>query len=186
MKTDKNYEAFPDQLGQDQLRLSPANWRPPVDPMQYDDIVKMSNKHGCIISYIGIRGGREDCIDAVRGSDLTIRGCTLNPLGDGAVTVKGAFDGVTIQDCTIFAGNKRTLEFGQFDNYWYPGRPPTRRIIIKDCCGGSVPIDVTLWDADYPLVIDSDVRVKKVPKYIWFPYFCLMYVYVRLCGAKTK
>lgn len=185
---DTNYDAFKDQPGAESLELGPDNWVPPANPLEYDDIVKMSNKRDCVVHDITIPGGREDCSDAVRGSNYIWRRVEFNPLGAGILTIKGAINGWAVDDCMVLChGKKRDIEVGQFDNYWYPGRPPTRNGVIrktqsKDCA----PVRVMLWDAEKPHVIESNVKVTKIPKVIWFPYFLVRYVVVRLQGLKTS
>lgn len=187
MDTDKNYDAFPGQDRSNALYLNLANWVPPENPLAYDDIVKISNCVACDVLNITIQGGTEDCIDAVRGKSLVVENCILQAFGAGVVTIKGSFDNAQINSCTISPGKKRDIELGQFDNYWYPGRKPTRNVTIDSCRTADYkPIRVTLWDADEPKVINSSVKVTRIPKIIWFPYFLFMYVVVRLSGAKTK
>lgn len=187
MDTDKNYDAFPGQDRSKPLYLNEANWVPPENPLAYDDIVKVSNCVACDVLNITIPGGTEDCVDAVRGKNLYLDHCEFIPGGNGAITIKGAFTGVQINDCVFHPANKREIELGQFDNYWYPGRPPTRNVRISGSYRvDSKPIRVVLWDANDVIAEKSNIKVTRIPKIIWFPYFLFMYVVVRLSGANTK
>jgi hypothetical protein len=70
-------------------------------------------------------------------------------------------------------GKDYSIELGQFDNYWTPGRPPTRGVKIENVhsVGGNKVI-VRVWDAETPTIVNSpNVVVKKIPKFIWYPYF---------------
>ena len=139
-------------------------WQAPLNPMDYDDLLKASNCTGLVISRLTIPASREDSIDCVRGSNYTVQNCTIC----GSVTVKGAINGFTIYGSCVMG----TIELGQYDNYWKPGRAPTQNVSILDCTSpdGS-PIRVKVWDAEVPFVQNSNVTVTKVPKWIWWPYF---------------
>jgi hypothetical protein len=78
------------------------------------------------------------------------------------------------------AAKQTDIELGQFDNYWTPGRKPTRNGLIKACVSedGS-PIRVTCWNADKPEVVGSNVKIRHIPWIIWFPYFCWRYLTTR-------
>ena len=135
-----------------------------------------------------ITGGKEDCSDAVRGTNYLWRRVIFRALGAGVLTIKGAIDGWMVQGCIIERhGKERDIEVGQFDNYWYWGRPPTRNGSVVDTfASDGQPVRLTLWDAEMPKVVNSNVKVTRVPKWIWLPYFCFMWCVVRLSGAKTK
>ena len=141
-----------------------ASWQAPLNPLDYDDLVKASNCTGLVISGLTIPASREDSIDCVRGNGYTVQNCTVG----GSITVKGAINGFTLYGSCVSG----TIELGQYDNYWKPGRAPTQNVSILDCTSpdGS-PIRVKVWDAEMPFVQNSNVTVTKVPKWIWWPYF---------------
>jgi hypothetical protein len=146
------------------LTVDAAEWQAPLDPENWDDLVKCSNCTGLTISGLTIPAGREDSIDCVRGGNYTVQNCTVH----GSLTVKGAINGLTL-DGSVVSG---TIELGQYDNYWEPGRAPTQNVSILDCTSpdGS-PIRVKVWDAEVPFVRNTNVKITKVPKWIWLPYF---------------
>ena len=148
----------------DGTTVDAAKWQAPLDPENWDDLVKASHCTGLCISGLTIPAAREDSIDCVRGEDYTVTGCTIG----GSVTVKGSIDGFIFRECCI--GD--TVELGQYDNYWTRGRPPTRNVSLRGCTSpdGS-PIRVTVWDADVPFCENTSVKITKVPKFIWWPYF---------------
>jgi hypothetical protein len=100
----------------------------------------------------------------VRGSNYLIQSCTIQ----GSVTVKGAIEGFELNNCVISG----TVELGQYDNYWFKGRAPTRYVRIVNCCSpdGS-PIRIKIWDAELALIAGTSVKVTRIPKWIWLPYF---------------
>jgi hypothetical protein len=146
------------------LTVNAAEWQAPLDPENYDDLVKGSNCTGLVISGLTIPASREDSIDCVRGSNYTVQNCTVH----GSVTIKGAINGLTLYGSVVSG----TIELGQYDNYWEPGRAPTQNVSILDCTSpdGS-PIRVKVWDAEVPFVRNTNVKITKVPKWIWLPYF---------------
>lgn len=140
------------------------DWQAPLNPLDYDDLVKCSNVTGLTISGLTIPASREDSIDCVRGGNYTVQNCTVG----GSITVKGAINGCTIYGSCVSG----TIELGQYDNYWKPGRAPSQNVSILDCTSpdGS-PIRVKVWDAEVPLVLLSNVKLTKIPRWIWWPYF---------------
>ena len=148
----------------DGLTVDAAEWQAPLDPQNWDDLVKGSNCTALTISGLTIPASREDSIDFVRGKNYVVQNCTVA----GSITAKGSIDGLTIYGCVVSG----TIELGQFDNYWQPGRAPTKNVLIIDCTSpdGS-PIRVKVWDAEAPFVRNSKVQITKIPKWIWFPYF---------------
>lgn len=151
-----------------------------VNPNDYSDILKFSNCTNVNVTNCTILGGKEDCIDAVRGSNYHITDSTLTPEYNG-VTMKGSIDGIEISNVGFTKhGTDCDIEFGQFDNYWYIGRKPTRNISILDTNAlDGKPLVVKVWDAEAPAVFNSNVKVIKIPKFIWFPYFVFRAIQVR-------
>lgn len=158
----------------------------PDNPTQYSDVLKLSLCADTLVERCHIEGGVEDCLDAVRGTNYTIRACTLSPNGKNGITLKGAIDGATIQDVVFDRhGSECDIELGQYDLYWSLGRHPTRNIIIQNVNsidGG--PIQVRIWNAETPKLITSNVKIKKVPKVIWLPYFLYRYLCVKILKKK--
>jgi hypothetical protein len=144
--------------------VTSEDWKAPSDPKQWDDLFKCSNVDNLTAIGLTIPASREDSIDCVRGSGYSFKSCVIQ----GSVTVKGAIDGLKLYNCVISG----TVELGQYDNYWTKGRAPTRNVSLLNCCSpDGEPIRVKLWDADAPLVQNTNVKITKIPKWIWLPYF---------------
>ena len=161
--TDTNWRSYGPV--DDGTTVDAANWQAPLDPENWDDLVKCSNCTGLTISGLTIPASREDSIDCVRGDGYTVQNCTIG----GSVTVKGAIDGFTIYGSCVSG----TIELGQYDNYWTTkGRAPTQNVSILDCTSpdGS-PIRVKVWDAEEPRIENTSVKITRIPKWIWWPYF---------------
>ena len=153
----------------------------PPNPQDYDDIMKFSDCTNVLVTGRFVTAGSENCVDAVRGSNYNWDKCeTQDGAGRSTFTIKGSIDGWSILQSVIGHGRRTDIELGQFDNYWTPGRKPTRNGLIKACVSedGS-PIRVTCWNADKPEVIASKVKIRRVPWIIWFPYFCFRYLTIR-------
>jgi hypothetical protein len=160
--TDTNWRSYGPL--DDGITVDAAEWQAPLNPLDYDDLLKASNCDGLTISGLTIPASREDSIDCVRGGGYTVQNCTIG----GSVTVKGAINGFTLYGSCVSG----TIELGQYDNYWTRGRAPTQNVSILDCTSpdGS-PIRVKVWDAEIPFVQNSNVKITKIPKWIWWPYF---------------
>jgi len=154
--------------------VTSEDWQAPSDPKQWDDLFKCSNVSDLAARGLTIPASREDSIDCVRGSNYLIQSCTIQ----GSVTVKGSIDGFTLSNCVVSG----TVELGQYDNYWTRGRAPTRNVSLINCCSpDGEPIRVKLWDAEMPLVQNTNVAYTKIPKWIWWPYF----IFRRLTNPKA-
>lgn len=155
----------------------------PPDPFNYDDILKFSYCFDARTVNKLVMPGRENCVDAVRGANYYWGYCQFaDGAGVATMTIKGSIDGWHVDGCVI--GKSKTwtdIELGMFDNYWYFGRPPTRNGRITNCTRpDGKPIRVWLWDAQKPVVENSNVRIIKVPALVWFPYFTLRYFMTKI------
>jgi hypothetical protein len=160
---DRNWRSFVGPEDNDRT-VTADDWAKPPDPQNWDDIFKCSNVSGLTASGLTIPAAREDSFDAVRGSGYAVRHCNLA----GDVTVKGAIDGATFYGCVIDG----TVELGQYDNYWKPGRGPTRNVVFDACTNSNgKPIRIICWDALPPQLINTSAKVTRIPKLVWLAYF---------------
>jgi hypothetical protein len=171
--TDVNWRSYVGPADNGKVVTS-EDWQAPSNPKEYDDLFKCSNVDGLVARGLTIPASREDSIDCVRGSNYLIQSCTIQ----GSVTIKGAIEGFELTNCVLSG----TVELGQYDNYWTKGRAPTRNVSLLNCCSpdGS-PIRVKLWDAEMPVVQNTNVKLVKIPKWIWLPYF----LFRRLTNPKS-
>jgi hypothetical protein len=154
--------------------ITSEDWQAPVNPRDYDDLFKCSNVDGLTVRGLTIPASREDSVDCVRGNAYSFQSCTFQ----GSITVKGGIDGYELVNCVISG----TVEYGQYDNYWKWGRKPTRSLPMTACCSpdGS-PVRVKLWDAEMPRIEGTNVKITRIPKWIWLPYF----IFRRLTNPKA-
>ena len=151
-----------------------------TDPLGYSDVLKFSNCTNITVQSCRIYGGKEDAIDGVRGSNYTIKNTTLIPHHNG-ITLKGSIDGITLDNLVFEThGKDCDIEFGQYDNYYYIGRKPTRNITINNVnADDGKPVVIKLWNATKPTITNSNVKVITVPAIVWFPYFVFRAIQVR-------
>jgi hypothetical protein len=135
----------------------------PPNPGDYDDIMKFSDCTNVFVADMQVNGGMENALDMVRGSNYRFYRCHFANAPVSSATIKGSIDGWKMGECSC-----NSIELGMFDNYWYPGRPPTRNGWLKDMVGKT---KVVCWDAEPPKVENSSVKIVRVPKFIWYPYF---------------
>lgn len=177
MSVDNNYEshAYETDLVISDRQIAPEN------PQDYSDILKFSFCKDVTVNNCIIYGGKEDNIDAVRGSNYVFKKLSLNSLGANGITLKGSLNGFTIEDVAFTShGKECDIELGQFDNYWYVGRPPTRNgKLVNLTTTDDKPIKLRIWDATVPEITNSNVKVIKIPKFIWFPYFVFRAIQTR-------
>lgn len=176
MASDKNYESHVQEDGSVIANRTYA----PENIGQYSDILKFSNCNNITVKDCTIEGGKEDCIDAVRGNNYTFTDTALAPKHNG-ITLKGSINGYTIKDVTFAThGKDCDIEVGQYDNYWYIGRKPTRNGLIENVQStDGKPLVIKLWDATKPNIVNSNVKVIKMPIFVWWPYFVFRAIQTR-------
>jgi hypothetical protein len=176
MATDTNFESHANEDGTviSDRTIAPEDWT------TISDVLKFSDCANIVVDNCIIEGGKEDAIDAVRGSNYKFTNTTLLPHKNG-ITLKGSIDTFTIESVTfVNHGTDCDMEFGQYDNYWYVGRPATRHgNIINTKANDGKPLILKLWDATTPGIVDSNIKVIKIPKIIWFPYFVFRAIQTR-------
>lgn len=185
MSADKNYESHVQENGTIiENRQIPEIG---IDPSEYSDILKFSNCENITVKYTTVLGGKEDCIDAVRGNNYTFESVNFTPKYNG-ITLKGSIDTATITNSVFHShGKDCDIELGQYDNYWYIGRPPTRNVTIAETrATDGKPVVVKVWDAEAPTVKDSNVKIVKIPIFIWWPYFVFRAIQTRGFKNITK
>jgi hypothetical protein len=150
--------------------------------------MKFSNCTNVTVRDKTVEAGKENCVDAVRGANYRWGGCTFKDgAGVSTFTLKGSIDGWLIDECVVGHGKNTDIELGQFDNYWYIGRPPTRNGIIRDSSSTyGKPIRITCWNAEPPKIVDTDVKITKIPAIVWFPYFCVRWITIRITNKFLK
>lgn len=145
----------------------------------WDDTLKVSNSSGVTIKNKALWGGREDCLDLVRVHNSVFESLQLFPAKNG-ITIKGASGFIYVDALFEERGSEKEVELGQFDNYWHPGRSPTRNVTLNlRAVPGATPLRVWVWDATN-IVVQGPHVIRRVPKAVWYPYFLFRYASLRV------
>jgi len=158
---------------------------------KFDNTLKLSSRiRDVLIANKEIYNYRQGCVDACRVSYSFLDRLTLHPFGDFGVKLKGSAVGNRFADLAfIRQAKKYEIELGQFDNYWYPGRAPTRMnsFRARPTDEGDLQVRVILWDADETNAFSfPNLKITRVPKFVWFPYFLLRYAQLRATNFIRK
>jgi hypothetical protein len=159
---------------------------PPLEASfgSWPDTLKVSKAIDVTVKNKMIRNWSEDCLDLVRVRDSIFEKFTLFPYGKNGITAKGASVGIQLGFKLLANGRECDVELGQFDNYWYPGREPTREIYITVDPAGKAAL-VRLWDAK-DVVVTGPHRLVREPKWKWYPYFLFRYAQIRVENVWRK
>lgn len=172
---DKNYRSFADFV--DLVDEAPETLSSSSD---FNDTYKLSHGNGAKVSNKHIVNRNEDCIDMVRVTNAIFTNIVLEPFGKNGITVKGASTNIFVSAEFLRHGSVCDLEIGQFDNYWYPGRPPSEVTVALVSADGK-PAKVRLWDGELaPSHFSPRAEVTRIPKVIWYPYFLFRYTQLRV------
>lgn len=150
-------------------------------PQPVNDVLKISKCENVLIENCRIFGGAEDCIDQVQGRGVIIRSCRLIPQGKNGITMKGAIDGVELNDLLFEThGKECDVEFGQHTIYSSAlGRDVTKNIrLINVRSLNGQPVKVKIWNATKPMVVGGNVEVVKIPTIIVKAYFLWRWVQI--------
>lgn len=125
------------------------------------DTLKFSNCTNFTVERCEIVGGKEDCIDMNRGSLGYVTNCNLRPTGNFAMTIKGGFKDLVLENIILDSHGKEVdIDLG---NWSCQGKWAwTSGIILKNvtAADGKPVIVRVLW-ASSPKVIGGNVKVKN-------------------------
>lgn len=186
MSTDTNYQSY---WGVDGLTIINQVFSP-ENPLKYSDILKFSICTNTLVEDTYVVGGKEDCIDAVRGENYIIRRCVLHPNGRNGITLKGNLKRAFIRDVEFEThGSECDIELGQHTIYsnFFGTNQKTEAVVIENTNSKSgKPLIVKVWNADKPVVINSNVKIQVVPKILVKLYFALRWIQIHIIGKIFK
>ena len=151
---------------------------PRATALIYDDILKFSLCSGVNIEDMDIYGGKEDCIDIVRGSNYFLKNLILRPSKKGCgITIKGGVHGVILENITFAnEGGAYEIDLGNWTHYDYKSRRKVSAITIKNvkmADGGKVRIRV-LHSAKPVFLGDfSNIEVVRYHPFVVASFFWL-------------
>ncbi len=156
--SDRNFRSHADQLG---VHIIGERIEPP-DPQNWDDTLKLSNVTGAVVEMSTILGGREDCIDIMRGSaSVLIYSCELYPTGEYAITIKGGCVGVVMENIVLYGGGKETdIDLG---NWTAVNFDKTENIFIRNVRrADGKPVRVRVGHATKPIIEGGNVKIDHL------------------------
>jgi hypothetical protein len=159
------------------------SWRPGGDPIAYNinkclidgsgcsEGLKLSFCHNVNVSQTRIIGGREDCVDIVRGGDIVFDDCEFISLGTRQhVTIKGGARSVSFVNCRFINSyscwwDGACIDLGNWTDYDDAPRPYVKNITIENCSMLNVRrgLLARVLYSERPKIINSPGKVFKVP-----------------------
>jgi len=151
-----------------------------IDGSGCSEGLKLSFVYNMDFKNCQIIGGREDCVDIVRGGDISFEGCEfISNNSKQHVTIKGGAKNISFKDCT-FQNDYRCwwdgacIDLGNWTDYDEVLRPPVRNVSVDNCKMKNMKrrtLTRRLFSMD-PLVENSDGRNVCVPvlfvRAFWF------------------
>lgn len=145
-----------------------------IDGNGFSEAGKASNLENVIIENCIFSGGSEDNFDIVRGENYTFKNCTFKNPNLQNLTIKGGARGIKFINCKFMGKPKKShIVFGQYSDYDLCGIGKTENIEIINCLTDQNRITVELWNARKIKVVNSNVRVKNISKFVVWWYFKL-------------
>jgi len=152
------------------------------------EAVKISNRREVTFKNCVILGGKEDCLDIVRGSIHTFDNCVFEASGSlQAATIKGGAEYIHFKNCT-FKGKPKMgyVVLGQYSDYNFCKDLKTKYISFDKChFEDSDTPSVVVWKADMPIIEECYANVKKIPTFIVWAYFTFRKLQQRIVHGKN-
>lgn len=110
-----------------------------IDGTMHSEGLKISFGHNIVVKNSTIIGGYEDCIDIVRGANITFQNCKIISNNTRQhVTVKGGARNITFDQCEFINRfekfyNGAIIDIGNWTNYDIVKRPKVRNLSIINC-----------------------------------------------------
>lgn len=102
--------------------------------------LKLSFCRNVTVKNSQIMGGCEDCVDIVRGENITFENCTFfaNPDTKQHITCKGGAKNITFKNCKFVGSFKNwwdgaCIDLGNWTDYDDVDRPMVRNVNIENC-----------------------------------------------------
>lgn len=166
---DKNALGFGWRPGQERFRLIIRSCL--VDGSQLSEALKLSFCRDVEVEDCEFLGGYEDCVDIVRGENISFRNCHfISQNSRQHITCKGGAKNVSFLNCK-FTGSFRNwwngacIDLGNWTDYDDVDRPKVRNIKIKNCTmkNVSTPILYRKLYSEKPQVDSSSGIQLNVP-----------------------
>lgn len=136
----------------------------------YSEALKLSNLHNVEVIGFNLIGGYEDCVDCVRGSNLSFTdGYLYNGDARVFVTAKGGIDGFVLKDVLLLGRPKWwDISLGDHTIYNDAGDNGIMKNVVIDNVSADTNRKVTvlcLW-CERPELKNGNYRLIMVPKFL--------------------
>lgn len=164
--------------GQEQYSLSIKSCE--IDGRGVSEGLKLSFCRNVEVRDCIIRGGYEDCVDIVRGENISFKNCTFMAQNTKQhITAKGGVKNLSFDNCTFVNSFSKfydgaCIDLGNWTDYDDVDRPMMRNISIKNCKMEKVglPVLYRRLYSETPIVENCQGFGLKIPrlfvKLFWF------------------
>jgi hypothetical protein len=143
------------------------------------DVTVEGNNHKVI-------GGKEDCLDIVRGCNYTFKNIDFIANGEQGATIKCAVSNVVFENVYFRGTTKNHLvTLGQYSDYNLEKQPPTQQIIFRNCKFDNPKKAIRLWYAKDVVLENTDAKITKTPSIIVWGYFTARRIFDRITTGKA-
>ena len=146
-----------------------------IDGRGFSEALKFSMCYNILVKGCEIIGGKEGCVDIVRGGGVVFQNCRFISNGQikQHIAIRGGARDIAIKDC-VFVGDYRKwwngacVDLGNWTDYDDAPRPHARNIVVSNC----KMEDITnrnlcrVLYSEKPKVYDCDGRVLGIPRFL--------------------
>lgn len=167
---DKNALGFGWRPGQKQYALSINNCE--INGSGVSEGLKLSFCRNVNVDNCTIFGGYEDCVDIVRGENITFKNCKfISQNSKQHITAKAGIKNLSFINCTFVNSFRKfydgaCIDLGNWADYDDVDRPMVRNVLIEDCRMDNVgtPILYRRLYSETPQVKNSSGFKFNVPR----------------------
>ena len=143
--------------------------------------LKISFGHNIKVKNCIIHGGYEDCVDIVRGANISFKNCKFISYNTKHhFTIKGGCKNIRIHDCEFINDFNKwydgaILDIGNYCDYDQNPRPKVRHVQVTDCRLTNIKFKLLsrVLYGNKPVVQNTKGMVFKVPTFITNAFFNL-------------
>jgi hypothetical protein len=143
-----------------------------IDGSKGDEGLKLSFCQNIYVADSKIIGGTEDCVDIVRGKNISFVNCEfISTNTKQHITIKGGAKDISILNCKFVNDYSKwwdgaCVDLGNWTDYDDVTRPMVRDVKIKDCSMVNMQrkLLARVLHSQNPDVENSDGRVFRVPR----------------------
>lgn len=143
--------------------------------------LKISFGYNITVEDCIIHGGYEDCVDIVRGANITFKNCKFISYNTKQhMTIKGGCKNITIDNCEFVNDFSKwydgaIIDIGNYSIYDQVKRPKVRHVTIKNCRLTNIKTKILsrVLYGNKPTVQNTKGFIFKIPSFITSIFFKL-------------